>query len=128
MNATEVRALLTLIETYDRSTFQPKAVELWGEALRRVSFEDAEAAVHAIFRVAGHDDRGNIRKLLPIDVKRPAEAIGEARRRRRAQAAIAAPAQRVGSTGRPAAVEQALAEARAKAEAAAARYREPVAA
>jgi hypothetical protein len=128
MNLLEARELLVLIESYDRRPFRPEAVDLWFNALRSVAAEDATAAVHQIFRISGHDKDGNIRKLLPHDVVRPAQAIGEARRRKLAQAAISAPPQRVGSTGRPAEVERMLAEARAKAEAAAQRYREPVAA
>lgn len=128
MKHTEVVALLDLISTYDRRPFPPGAADLWLTELRAVSFEDAAEAVRTIFRINGHDERGNVRTLLPADVRRPAEAIGETRRRKAAQAAIAAPQVRRGSTGRPAAVEAELAKARAKAEAAAAKYREPVAA
>lgn len=127
MKLTEVERLLTLITSYDRIEFRPEAVDVWFGAMRNVMFEDAEAAVHQIFRTAGHDDKGGIRRLLPADVKRPAEAIGAARRRKVAQAAIGAgpvPA------GRPMSDEAraAVAKARAKVAAAKARYREQIAA
>lgn len=130
MNIDETEKLLLLIEGYDRSSFKPAAIGLWSLAMGDVVYQDAVDAVHQIFRIAGHDREGDIRKLLPADVKRPALAIGEARRRKSDQAAIAAaePAKGVGSTGRSAKVEALLAEARAKAEAAAQRYREPIAA
>lgn len=124
MNLIEARDLLVLIESYDRRPFRPEAVDLWYNALRGVVAEDAIAAVHQIFRISGHDKDGGIRKLLPHDVVRPAQAIGEARRRRTAQAAISAPAQRLGSTDRPAHIEALLIAAREKAERAAAQYRE----
>lgn len=128
MNIDETTRLLQLIESYDRKPFAPGAIELWATALDTVTYQDAVAAVHQIFRINPRDERGNLRSLIPNDVLRPAQAIGEARRRKSAQRAIAAPPQRVGSTGRPAAVEALLAEARAKADAAISRYREPVAA
>jgi hypothetical protein len=127
MKLTEVGQLLTLITSYDRIEFRPEAVDTWFGAMRNVAFEDAEAAVHQIFRTAGHDEKGGIRRLLPADVKRPAEAIGAARRRKAAQAAITAgPA----PAGRPMSAEAraALAAARAKVAEAEARYRERIAA
>jgi hypothetical protein len=127
MNATEVRALLTLIETYDRTTFRPEAVALWGEALRRIAYQDAEAAVHAIFRTSGHDERGAVRRLLPADVRRPAEAIAESRYRRAAQRAIGTRAPAAAAEPSAAQLAARLA-ARQVAEAAVARYRERVAA
>ena len=128
MNATEVRALLTLIETYDGSTFRPEAVALWGEALRRVEYQDAEAAVHTIYRVNGHDDRGGIRRLLPADVRRPAEAIAETRYRRAAQKALGAGRPAAGPVEPSAAQLAARAAARRVAETAVAKYRDRVAA
>jgi hypothetical protein len=128
MKYTEVEALLTLIATYDRRPFLPEAVGVWAHELGRVEYEDAAEAVRTIFRTSGHDERGAIRTLLPADVRRPAEAIAASRYRRMAREAIEAPQVRRGSTGRPAAVEAALAAARARAEAAAAKYREVVAA
>jgi hypothetical protein len=131
MNLNETKQLLTLIASYDRRPFTPEAVDVWYAELRAVEFEDAAEAVKTTFRISGHDDRGNIRTLLPADIRRPAQAIAETRYRRMAAEAnrrqLAAPQVRRGSTGRPAAVEAALAEARAKAAAAAEKYR-PVAA
>jgi hypothetical protein len=128
MNATETKQLLSLISTYDRRPFPPEALDVWHAELRAVNYGDAVAAVQTIFRINGHDDRGQVRTLLPADVRRPAEAIGDTRRRKLAQAAIEGAKERRGSVGRPAAVERALAEARAKAAVAVAKYREPVAA
>jgi hypothetical protein len=119
---TEVESLLKLITTYDRRPFLPGAAEVWFAELARVEYEDAAEAVRTIFRTNGHDDRGNVRTLLPADVRRPAQAIAETRYRRMARAVIEAPKTRLGSTGRPAAVERMLADARAKAAAAAERY------
>ena len=132
MKFSEVGELLKLISTYDRRPFPPEAAEVWAAELGRIEYEDAAEAVRTIFRVNGHDERGGVRTLLPADVRRPAEAIADTRRRREAIAAqrkaLDAPQVRRGSTGRPAAVEAALAAARAKAAAAAAKYREPIAA
>lgn len=128
MNPMETKRLLSLISTYDRRPFPPEAVDVWHLELSRVEYVDAELAVQTIFRTNGHDDRGTVRTLLPADVRRPADAIAESRRRKAAQAAVEGVQVRRGSTGRPAAVERMLAEARAKAEAAAAKYREPIAA
>jgi hypothetical protein len=131
MKFSEVDELLKLISTYDRRPFTPKAVEVWAAELGRIEYQDAVEAVRTIFRTNGHDDRGNVRTLLPADVRRPAQAIAETRYRREAAAAnrkaLGAAQVRRGSTGRPAAVERALADARAKAAAAAEKYR-PVAA
>lgn len=122
MRIAEVKELLQLITTYDRRPFSDGAVTTWHTELRAVEFEDAAEAVKMVFRTNGHDDRGNVRTLLPADVRRPAQAIAESRYRRLARAAIEAPKVRVGSTGRPAAVEAMLAEARRKAAAAAERF------
>lgn len=126
MKYSEVEDLLKLISSYDRRPFTPEAVEVWAHEIGRVQFEDAAEAVRTIFRTNGHDDRGNVRTLLPADVRRPAQAISETRRRREAIAAqrkaLEAPQVRRGSTGRPAAVEAALAVARAKAAAATEKY------
>jgi hypothetical protein len=126
MNLTETKELLALIASYDRRPFAAEAVGVWHGELRDVELEDAAEAVKTIFRTNGHDDRGNVRTLLPADVRRPAQAIAETRYRRLATAAnrkqIGAPQVRRGSVGRPAAVEKLLAEARAKAAAAAERY------
>lgn len=131
MNITEVKALLVLIESYDRSPFRPEAVDLWFEALRTVEHEDAEKAVHGIFRTSGRTEKGDIRRLLPADVRRPAEAIAESRYRRAAQKAIGArrpPGVPLSGPVRSPAAEAALAQARAKAAEALDRYREKIAA
>lgn len=127
MNITEAKALLVLIEAYNQHPFRPEAVDLWFEALRSVQFEDAETAVHTIFRTAGRDAQGAVRKLLPSDVRRPAEAYAESRYRRAAFKALAA-ARTAGTE--PAAPSAAQLAARAAARQAAAyavaRYRERV--
>lgn len=132
MKLDEVKELLQLITTYDRRPFTPAAVDTWYTELRKVAYEDAEAAVRTIFRTNGHDDRGNVRTLLPADVRRPALAIAESRYRAEAMRAnrkqLEAPQVRRGSTGRPASVERLLAEARAKAAEAAARFHDTIAA
>lgn len=126
MNIEETKQLLRLIESYDRAPFRPEAVDLWFEALRRVSYGDAEAAVHQIFRMAGHDEKGGIRRLLPADVRRPADAIADSRHRKTAQKAIRAAARP--PANRSAEAERMIALARARADAAVARYREKIAA
>lgn len=143
MNLREARELLVLIESYDRRPFRPEAVDLWFAALRSVTAEDATAAVHQIFRISGHNKDGDIRKLLPADVLRPAQAIGEARRRQeilaaQRQAAAQRRAIEAGPTGRAepapvglvrsAAAEAAIAAARARVSEAEAQYREAIAA
>jgi hypothetical protein len=128
MKYSEVEELLKLISTYDRRPFPAGAAELWLAELARVEYGDAAEAVRTIFRTNGHDERGNVRTLLPADVRRPAQAIAESRYRRLAREAIEAPQVRRGSTGRPAAVEAALAAARERAARAAAKYHEALAA
>lgn len=128
MRTEDVKALLVLIESYDRTPFRPEAVDLWFEALRTVEHADAEAAVHAIFRVSGRDERGAVRRLLPADVRRPAEAIAESRYRRAAQKAISAGKAAPAETAPSARQLAARLAARQIAETAAARYREKIAA
>lgn len=126
MNLKETEQLLRLIEAYDRTPFRPEAVDLWYAELRSITYADADAAVRQIFRIHGRDDKGNVRKLLPADVRRPAEAIGEHRRRMEAQRAI-------GGAKRPLGLEAPAARAaleamRKTAADATARYRDRVAA
>lgn len=133
MNLSETRQLLALVEGYERMPVPETALVVWFEELRHTTHEDAVAAVRHHYRTAGTDKNGAIRRVLPVDVKRVAEGIAASRRRAEARAALPAPQERRGSTGRPAAVERMLAEARAKAEAASAKFaaeaeRQPVAA
>lgn len=126
MNVAEARALLGLIELFDKRPFLPAAADLWAEELREVAFVDAEAAVRKIFRLHGYDAKGSIRTLLPFDVKGVAAPIAAARIRRASQPAVTSAHRSPAERSEAAAA--AVARARATVAAAEARYREKVAA
>lgn len=126
MRHSEIEQLLTTIVSYDRKPFPDGATEAWLTLLHEVTFADAEQAVHRYYgSPSARDDRGNIRQILPSDVRSGARHIREARERSTpaGRRSVTAPPVRLGSTGRPKAVEAVLAANRAKVAAAEAKYR-----
>lgn len=123
MKFDQAKELLVLISSIDRRPFPENAAATWFEMLRTVDFDDAKQAIHEHYTSLGaRDSRGEVRAVLPADVKHRANAIREVRNRAAQRHALPAPAQRTGSTGRPAHVEAALAEARRKAAQASEKY------
>lgn len=110
-----VEHLLDLIVSFDRSPFPDGAVDAWFLALDGVDYRDARQAVMDHYGALGaRDKNGAVRRCIPADIKARAGALRDVRERELIRNAPKLPAGRVGSTGRPAAVEQMLAEARAK--------------
>ena len=113
MNITLVREILDLIVSYDRSPFPDGAVRAWLPVLDDIDYEDARQAVIEHYTSLGaRDGRGEVRRIVPADVRARAAATREARERVLGMSRPKLPAGRVGSTGRPARVEQLLREAR----------------
>jgi hypothetical protein len=129
MNFDQVSELLLTISSIDRKPFPETAAGVWYEILRQIHYDDAKQAVHEHYTSLGaRDGSGNARPILPADIRSRASAIAEVRARAAQRTALPAPRVRVGSTGRPAAVEETLEQARARIDAALAKYREKVAA
>lgn len=127
MRHDQLEQLLTLIVSYDRKPFPDGATEAWYPLLYDVEYGDAERAVHDYYGAPGaRDDRGNIRQIMPGDIRSGARRIRDLRHRAAARQAITSPPPRRGSTGRPASVEALLAGARRKVAADVARYRAKV--
>lgn len=122
MRYEEIRDLLQLIVSMDRSPFPDNAARGWYEVLADVDFDDARQAVVDHYGSFGSRySRGDIRRIVPADVKGRAAAIREARSRERTRNAPRLPA---GPTGVPAQSPRSralLAEARRKAAEASAR-------
>ena len=119
MNIELVSDLLDLITAYDRTPFPDGAVRAWLPVLDRIDYRDAVQAVHDHYTTLGaRDSQGQVRRILPADVKARASALREARERELNRHRPKLPAGRVGSVGRPAHVERLLAEARQRAAAA----------
>lgn len=113
MNITLVREILDLIVSYDRSPFPDGAVKAWLPVLEDIDYEDARQAVIEHYTSLGaRDGKGDVRRILPGDLRSRSAAIREARERMLGMSRPKLPAGRVGSTGRPAGVEQILREAR----------------
>jgi hypothetical protein len=125
MKFDQAKELLVLISDIDRRPFPEGAAAIWFEMLRTVHFEDAKQAIHEHYTSLGaRDGSGNARPVLPVDVKSRAKAIAEVRARASMRHALPEPAQRLGSTGRPAHVEAELARARLIAARASEKYAE----
>lgn len=123
MKFDQAKELLVLISSIDRRPFPENAAATWYEMLSTVDFDDAKQAVHEHYTSLGaRGSNGDVRAVLPVDVKHRANAIREARLRAAQRHALPAPSQRTGSTGRPAHVEAALAEARRAAARASEKY------
>lgn len=125
MRHDQLEQLLNLIVAYDRKPFPDGATEAWLPLLHQVTYTDAEQAVHRYYgSPTARDDRGNLRQILPGDVRAGARYIRAGRERSlAARTALPAAPERLGSTGRPKRVEAMLATARQKAAKAAERYR-----
>lgn len=124
MRHDQLEQLLTLIVSYDRKPFPDGATEAWLPLMHQVTYADAEQAVHRYYgSPTARDDRGNIRQILPSDIRTGARYIRESRERSATQRGLPAPPVRLGSTGRPQHVEALLAKNRAKVAAAEAKYR-----
>lgn len=126
MRHNQLEQLLTLIVAYDRKPFPDGATEAWLPLLHEVTYADAEQAVHRYYGApSARDDRGNLRQILPGDVRAGARYIREARERSSTagRRTLTAPPERRGSTGRPGHVEALLAKNRAKVAEAEAKYR-----
>lgn len=110
-----VQALLDLMVSYDRTPFPANAVEAWLPILDPIDYDDAVQAVNEHYVSLGaRDSQGQVRRILPADVKQRATAIREARQRKINMMRPRLPGPRVGSADRPAEVEAILAAARAK--------------
>jgi hypothetical protein len=110
-----VKELLDLIVSFDRSPFPDGAVDAWFLALDGVDYRDARQAVMEHYGSLGARDKtGAVRRIVPADVRSRAAALREARERELNRHRPTLPAGRVGSTGRPGAVEEMLRQARAK--------------
>jgi hypothetical protein len=124
-----VQDLLTVISELDRSPFPEGAAKSWMTILDGIDYADARQAVLEHYASASsRDGSGNVRRVLPADVRTGAHRIAEQRERALRRALPAAPRPRLGSTGRPAAVLAELAAARQRAEAATRKHREKLAA
>lgn len=120
-----VQELLTVISELDRTPFPEGAALSWMAILDGIDFEDARQAVLEHYGSLGaRDAGGQVRRILPADVRHRARAIKEARDRATRRALPAGKGPRLGSTGRPAAVLAELEAARRAAAAATAKHRE----
>lgn len=99
MNVNEVRELLALIEGTERVTIPASALEVWHTALGKTAFEDAKAAVEKHYRMSPVDGFGNLRKIMPNDVKRVAEDFHTTRMRALARQALAGREPKPGESG-----------------------------
>jgi hypothetical protein len=123
MKPHEVEELLLTIQSIDRKPFPPNAPMTWYEILRDVAYIDAKQAVHEHYTSLGaRDGRGDVRPILPVDIRSRASALAEHRARSMARNALPGPRERRGSIGRPAEVEAELAAARARVAEALARH------
>lgn len=124
-----VTDLLTLITEYDRQAFPPGAHLAWHDVLDGIDYGDARQAIIDHYGSASsRDGSGNVRKIMPADVRTGARKIREHRERMARRALPAGRGPRVGSTGRPPAVMAEVSAARARAAEAVAKYRQKVAA
>lgn len=124
-----VQELLTLISELDRSPFPEGAALSWHALLDDIDFADAKQAVLEHYGSYGaRDSSGQVRRIIPADVRTKARGIKEARDRAVRRALPAGPRPRVGSTGRPAAVMAEILAARERAAEAVRKHREKVAA
>jgi hypothetical protein len=122
-----VQDLLTTISEIDRMPFPEGAALSWMPLLDGIDFADARQAVLEHYASASsRDGSGNIRRILPADIRTGARRIAEHRAREARRALPEGPRARVGSTGRPAAVLAELAAARQRAEAAVRKHRAEV--
>lgn len=129
-----VQELLQLITSLDRTPFPEGADLQWFEVMEGIDYADARQAVIEHYgSSSARDGRGRARQILPHDVRSRARALAEQRQRaarraieRRRELEGATP--RLGSTGRPAGVEQLLADARLRVAEASARHRAKAAA
>lgn len=130
MKMDQVEELLALIQSIDRKPFPANAAGAWFPIMDGIRYTDAVQAVNDHYKSFGaRDSRGEVRPILPVDIRARAHAIAEARARASARSALPGPRQRVGSVGRPQHVEAELAAARrAVAEALAKHERQAVAA
>jgi hypothetical protein len=110
-----IEQLLDLIVSFDRTPFPDGAADGWFLALQGVEYRDARQAVMDHYGALGARDKsGAVRKCIPADIKARASALRDIRMREVNRNAPKLPGPRVGSTGRPAAVEAELAAARAR--------------
>ena len=113
MKLHEVEGLLELIQSIDRKPFPLNAATAWLPILGDIAYRDAEQAVNDHYRSYGARDRhGEVRPILPADIRGRAHAVAEARARASARTALPGPRERRGSVGRPEHVERELAAAR----------------
>jgi len=110
-----VEELLKLIVSFDRSPFPDGAVDAWFLALDGVDYRDARQAVMDHYGAYGaRDSNGAVRRCVPADIRTRAAYHRDVRMREMNRNAPRLPGPRVGSTGRPGAVEEMLRQARAK--------------
>lgn len=113
MKPNEVEELLALVQSIDRKPFPANAHIAWYPILRDIGYPDAVQAVNDHYRSYGsRDSKGDVRPILPADIRGRAHAIAEARARASARTALPGPRERRGSVGRPEHVERELAAAR----------------
>jgi hypothetical protein len=123
MKLNEVTALLELIQSIDRKPFPANAAPAWLPILHGIEYRDAEQAVNDHYRsYNARDGKGDLRPILPVDIRTRASALKEHRQRAEARHALPGPKPRVGSVGRPPEVEAELARARELARQAAERH------
>ena len=114
MKLHEVEGLLELIQSIDRKPFPLNAASAWLPILGDIAYRDAEQAVNDHYRSYGaRDSKGDVRAILPADIRGRAHALAEARARAAARTALPGPRERRGSKGRPPEVLAELERARA---------------
>ena len=129
MKPHETRELLELIQSIDRKPFPPNAPTIWYEIQIRVEYQDAKQAVHDHYTSFGaRDGKGDVRPILPVDIRSRAAALAEHRARAAQRTALPGPYVRRGSTDRPPDIEATVETARKRIDEALAKYREKVAA
>jgi hypothetical protein len=124
MRLDAIQDLLDLIVSYDRSPFGDRADQAWAAALDGVEYPDARQAVIEHYTSLGaRDSRGEVRRVLPADVKSRALAIRDNRLRATARTRAELPAAPRGLAARSPEAAAELRAALQRASAAGERYR-----
>jgi hypothetical protein len=124
MRLDAIQDLLDLIVSYDRSPFGDGADRAWFAALDGVDYNDARQAVIEHYTSLGaRDSRGDVRRVLPADVKSRALAIRDTRLRATARARAELPAAPRGLAARSPEAAAELRASLARAAAAGERFR-----
>jgi len=122
-----VAELLRTIAELDRTSFPEGAALSWQPIMDGIDYADALQAVREHYASLGaRDSSGNVRRVIPVDVRSRAKAIAEIRERAARRALPQAPLRR--PEDRAPEVVATVEEARAKVQAALDKYREKVAA